>query len=302
MKSKVPFYSIAGAFILGILALVFFTPEVAAAPVLVSADSLLTDLTPFSVMAIVPNVMTPAQLEEAASRLSHFEGGSLRFYSGLDDDLLSFEGDIRSFAQELDKNLEKQFSVSVVNANAASRTALLYAGYLLGNATLAPGQLVEGAFNDVNAAAGLTGATLETKSIQELNLFLNACPTRLLALKIQSTVVGQLNNNVTYQRNNPFKTEETKIIRPKNFVNQDTYQNDQVTFPVDVQLDQLAKMTYPFIGSSTTYVTFYFGASLNVMEALERKAQRAMTLIGAVGKEQVIAASRNAKALAASNG
>jgi len=270
--------------------------------VCITADAHLYDaLAPAVVtMAVVPTltIMSPEDIAREASKLSHFEGRrSINLYTGMDDDLLSFEGDIRSFAQELDKNLEKQFSISVVNANAAIRTALLYAGYLKGNATLAPGELVEGAFNDTGGLAGLTGATLEQKSIEELKLFLNACPTRLLALKIQSTVQGQLNNNLSYQRNNPFKTEETKIIRPKNFVNQDTFQNDQVTFPVDVQLDQLAKMTYPFIGASTNYVTFYFGASLNVMEALEKKAARANGAISAVGKEAVIAAARNQKAI-----
>jgi len=241
---------------------------------------------------------SPEQLEQEAAKLSHFEGGKkLSFYTGEDDDLLSFEGDIRSFAQELDKNLEKQFSVSVVNANAAARTAVLYAGYLLANTTLAPGLLVEGAFNDTSGAAGLTGATLEAKSIQELNLFLNACPTRLLAFKIQSNLSGQLNNNLTYQRNNPFKTEETITIRPKNFINQDTFQNDQVTFPVDVQLDQLAKLQYPFIGASTNYVTFYFGASLNIMQALEKKAERALVNIQAVGVDKVLNFNRGRKML-----
>ena len=273
------------AFLVG-LAIAIVEPSIAAdaAPVIFTAQVML----PLSI----------TQIEQAAGRLSHIEGRRLALYTGMDDDLLSFEGDIRSFAQELDKNLEKQFSVSIVNANAATRTTLLYAGYLLGNATLAPGQLVEGAYNDINAAAGLTGATMETKSIQELNLFLNACPTRMLALKIQSTVQGQLNNNLSYQRNNPFKTEETKIIRPKNFINQDTYQNDQVTFPVDVQLDQLAKLQYPLIGTSTNYVTFYFGASLNIMEGLEKKAARAGAQIAAVGKDNVIAAAKGAKALA----
>jgi hypothetical protein len=243
-------------------------------------------------------LLSPADLEREAKNLSHFEGrGKISFYTGEDDDLLSFEGDIRSFAQELDKNLEKQFTVSIVNANAASRVTVLFGGYLLGNTTLAPGQLVEGAYNDVNAAAGLTGATMESKSIQELNLFLNACPTRLLALKIQSTVAGQLNQNFTYQRHNPFKVEESLTIRPKNFVNQDTVQNDQVTFPVDVQVDQLSKMNYTIIGTSTNFITFYFGASLNMSQALEKKASKAKVAISAVGAQNVIRASRSQKFL-----
>jgi hypothetical protein len=253
------------------------------------------NLAPVSLAMAGGTYLSPKDLEAAASRLSHFEGRS--FYTGAGDDLLAFEGDIRSFAQELDKNLEKQFTVSVVNANAAIRTAVLQAGYLLGNATLAAGQLVEGAFNDTGGNAGLTGATQEAKSIQELNLFLNAAPTRLLAMKIQSTVSGQMNQNLTYQRNNPFKSEESKTIRPKNFINQDTYQNDQVTFPVDVQLDQLSKLTCPFIGASTNYVTYYFGASLNIIQALERKASRARTNITAVGAGAVVRGENAAKML-----
>lgn len=243
-------------------------------------------------------ILTPDVLENEARNLSNYRGKKgMSFYDGGGDDLLSFTGDIRSFAQELDKNLEKQFTVSLVNANAATRIPVLFAGYYLGNSTLQAGQMVEGAFNDINAAAGLTGATLESKSIQELNLFLNACPTRLLAMKIQSTVAGQLNQNLTYQRLNPFKVEETLTIRPKNWINQDTYQNDQATFPVDVQLDQLAKLQLPIVGSSTAYITFYYGASLNIMYALEKKADRARVNIDAVGSDKVIQSYRGQKLL-----
>lgn len=256
-----------------------------------------TQLAGMSLATTALPVMSVEQLEKEAGKLSYFEGGQMQFYTGQEDDLLSFEGDIRSFAQELDKNLEKQFTVSVVNANAATRTAVLFAGYLLGNTTLVPGQLIEGAFNDINGNAGLTGATGENKSIQELNLFLNYCPTRMLAMKIQSTVPGQLNTNLTYRRNNPFKDEESRLLRPKNFINQDTYQNDQVTFPVDVQIDVLTNLRMPFVGASTTFVTWYFGASLNIMSALEKKAQRARVNINAVGVDKVIQATRTQKAL-----
>lgn len=227
-------------------------------------------------------VFSASDIERKAQELSRYAGGKLNFYTGADDDLVSFEGDIRSFAQELDKNLEKQFSISVVNANAAARTAAMQSGYYKGNATLQPGQLVEGAFNDVNGNAGLTGATLEQKSIEELFLFLNNCPTRLLAMKVESTIAGQINNNLTYQRLNPFLTEETKIIRPKNYINQDTFQNNQVTFPVDVQLDVLSKLLLAFVGSSTTTVTYYFGASINLQYALEKKFNRAKETISSV--------------------
>ncbi|HMV91791.1 MAG TPA: hypothetical protein PJ995_21585 [Cyclobacteriaceae bacterium] len=241
--------------------------------------------------------LTPAQIEAEATRLSHFNGkkSGMSFYDGGGDDLLSFTGDIRSFAQELDKNLDKQFTVSITNVNAANRTARLYAGYFIGNSTLAPGQLVQGAFNDVNAAAGLSGNTEEAKSIAELMLFLNTCPTRLLAMKIDSNVQAQLNQNLVYQRNNPFFDEPSKIIRPKNFINQDTVTPTQVTYPVDIQLDQLATFKMTFVGTSASYVTFFFGASLNIAYALEKKAARARVNVEAVGADNVVAAYKGIK-------
>lgn len=227
-------------------------------------------------------VFSADEIERKAQQLSNYAGGKLSYYTGTDDDLVSFEGDIRSFAQELDKNLEKQFSIIVANGNAATRSAAIQSGYFLGNAVLQPGQLVEGAFNDTTGAAGLSGSTPEQKSIQELFLFLNNCPTRLLAMKIESTVQGQINQNLTYQRLNPFKTEENKIIRPKNYINQDTFQNNQVTFPVDVQLDALSRLLLSFVGTSTTTFTMFFGASINLQYALEKKFERAKNTIAAV--------------------
>jgi hypothetical protein len=240
--------------------------------------------------------LTPMQLEQHAEGLSHFGGGGMSFYTGEGDDFLNFEGDIKSFAAELDKNVEKQFTVSLANANAANRIPILFAGYKKGNSTLMPGQLVEGAFNDKNAAVGLTGATQEAKSIEELQLFLNECPTRLIAMKVQNTTApNQLLLNLTYQRHNPFKEEETKTIRPKNWVNQDTFQNDQVTFPVDVQIDALSHLDYAIIGSATTFITFYFGASLSASHALEEKASRARTNIAVVGAKRIVQDAKNKK-------
>lgn len=237
--------------------------------------------------------LSPGELERHAEGLSHY-GGRTMFYTGEGDDFLHFEGDIKSFAAELDKNVEKQFTVSIANANAANRIPILFAGYKKGNATLMPGQLVQGAFNDKNAAAGLSGNTEEAKSIEELQLFVNECPTRLIAMKVQNTTApNQLLLNLTYQRHNPFKEEETKTIRPKNWINQDTFQNDQVTFPVDVQIDSLSYLQYNIIGSATTYITFYFGASLNVAHALEEKAERARTNIAVVGAKRVVEQLRN---------
>jgi hypothetical protein len=249
-------------------------------------------------MATAPVVLSLNDLRNEAGKLSNFSGGGGNYmYTGEGDDLLSFAGSIQNFSGELVEHLEKQFVVTIVNANAAKRTAVLFAGYLKGNATLAPGQLIEGAFNDTGGAAGLTGATASEKSIEEMQLFINAVPTRLLAIKIKSTVADQISESITYQRLSPFQTLPTKILRPDNFQNQDTYQDKIATFPANVQLDDQAKLVCPVVGSSTIRIALFFGTSINMALTLERKAARAHSQINAAGQEEVIRTSVAAKAI-----
>ncbi len=251
----------------------------------------------------MPASMTLQELRQEADKLSHFNGGrgGQRFlgYTGEGDDLLSFAGSIQNFSGELVEHLEKQFNVTIVNANAAKRTAAVFSGYFKGNSTLAPGQLIEGAFNDINGNAGLTGATASEKSIEELMLFVNTAPTRLLAIKIKSTDANQISESITYQRLSPFVTMPTKILRPDNFQNQDTYQDKTVTFPANVQVDDQCSLKVPVVGASTIRLTFLFGTSINMALTLERKAVQAYTNINAVGQDQVIRQSVAAKALGA---
>jgi hypothetical protein len=240
--------------------------------------------------------MSLRELRAQADKLSNF-GGANFGYTGEQDDLLSFAGSIQNFAGELVEHLEKQFVVTIVNANASKRTAVLFAGYTKGNATLTPGQLIEGAFNDTGGNAGLTGATASEKSIEEMLLYLNVVPTRLLAIKVKSTVASQIDENFTYQRFNPFQTMPTKILRPGNFQNQDTYQDKVATFPANVQLDNQAKLTCPVVGSSTITLSFFFGTSINLALTLERKAVAAYTNINSMGQENVLRSAVAAKTL-----
>lgn len=249
-----------------------------------------------NLVMVSTGTMSLSELRKQADKLSHFSGGNYG-YIGEGDDLLSFAGSIQNFAGELVEHLEKQFVITIVNANAATRTAVLFAGYTKGNATLTPGQLVQGAFNDVNGNAGLTGATASEKSIEELLLFVNECPTRLLAIKVKSTVATQIDENFTYQRLNPFQTMPTKILRPGNFQNQDTFQDKVATFPANVQLDTQAKLTCPVVGSSTLTLSFFFGTGINLALTLERKAVAAYTNINAGGQESVMRNAVASKAL-----
>jgi hypothetical protein len=288
-------------FLFGALAALFAIIEPA------SAGHIIDSLTAIPVdgnviLATAP--LTLVDLRNEASNLSNFSGdyyggGMYSNYTGQGDDLLSFAGSIQNFSGELVEHLEKQFVITIVNANAAKRTALLFAGYMKGNTTLAPGQLIEGAFNDTAGAAGLTGATASEKSIEELQLFINTVPTRLLAIKIKSTDANQVSESFTYQRLSPFQTLPTKILRPDNFQNQDTFQDKIATFPANVQMDDQAQIKLPVVGSSTVRVSFFFGTSINLALTLERRAAQAHANINAKGQQAVINESVANKALGA---
>ena len=235
-------------------------------------------------------------MEHEAQNLSHFggdgievlnyEGEEMLGYTGEDDDDLDFDGNIQNFSVE--GGMEKQFTFTVTNANAAARTALIWPGYYISNATLGPGKLVTGAFNDVNAAAGLTGASNVEKTIEELHLFLLYNPSRVIGMTIKSDVANQLQNDIILKPLDPFKDTESVYVRPKTFINQNTFQDKTVTFPCDIQLDEQMKMTYAFIGTSVTTITFFFGATLNKAKSLKKKARRAKRTMGKTGRKQVI--------------
>lgn len=209
----------------------------------------------------------------------------MEMYTGSGDQFLSFEGS-QSFTME--GSQEKQFSINIVNANAAVRTAAIWSGYKKGNATLYPGQMTDGAFNDIAAAAGLTATSNVTgKTIEELYAWLSFNPSRLIRARISTTVEAQISKDFLVENFSPFYDNKTHNIRPKGFQNQDTFQLKILDFPINEQLDDSIGIKYPFAGSSTTDIVLYFGASINLGIALRRKASMANNMINAVGRAQV---------------
>jgi len=233
----------------------------------------------------------PRDLERiAAANLSRFDGGDASLYTGEGDDFLEFEGSVQNFAQEGHENV--QFTIEMVNANAATRTAILFPGYHHLNTTLAAGQMVDGAFNDTGGNAGLTASSLGEKTIRELLEYLKYVPSRWVAVKINSTLASQIQSDFTITNLNPFKTAESRHIRPKTFQNQNVNQDKIITVPVNEQLDFETRVTYPFVGSSTTSLTFFFGARMNQAGALRKKARKGKASVAVIGAQNVIQASQ----------
>jgi hypothetical protein len=228
-----------------------------------------------------------SELEKEAANLSSFDGNPPVFTAGGDDDLLHFEGDIQNFAGE--KNPNKQFSFTVTNAATVTRTAVLWPGYLKGNATLAPGQLADGTFNDTAGNAGLSGATEGFKTIAELFAFLDKVPTRVWAIGLRTTVEGQVAKAITVTAKSPFSDDTSYQVRPKDFQDGQTFQTKILQFATPkLQLDYETVVTYPFVAGSATTLTLYLGAGLNIARGLRIKAEKAGAQMAAFGGQEAV--------------
>lgn len=231
-------------------------------------------------------IYTPEELELAAQELSSFDGGDHVAYTGQDDDILTIEGDIQNFAAEGDENM--QFTFTLTNAATATRTALLWAGYLKGNATLAAGQMTDGAFNDTGGNAGLTGSSNEDKTIEELKAYLEHTPHRVIGLKVSSTTTANINNTLTVQELSPFRQLQSKAIRPQMYQDQNVQQLGIIQMPVNTQFDNYHKFSYPVLASSAVTVTLFFGAGVNLGKVLSRRAAIGQTNVAILGRNQVL--------------
>jgi len=232
-------------------------------------------------------IYTPEELELAAAELSSFDGGEgMAPYTGQNDDILSFEGDIQNFAVEGDE--DSQFTFTITNAATVTRTALLWAGYLKGNATLAAGQLTDGAFNDTGGNAGLTGSSNEDKTIEELKAYLEHTPHRVIGLKVSSSTTANMSNTLTAQELSPFKQKQSKSIRPQMFQDQNVQQLGIIQMPVNSQFDNYHKFTYPVLASSAVTLTLFFGAGINLGKVLANRAAIGQSNVALMGRGEVI--------------
>lgn len=259
----------------------------------------------------------PGDLEDAANNLSSFEGEfydgedlddfdgydsedyegegydeELDSYTGEGDEMLDFEGEVENFAAETTN--QKQFIIEITNSEPTSRTGLLWGGYLSNNNSLAPGQIRTGAFNDKAGNSGLTANSNVEKTIEEFLAYLYLNPTRVVQMRVSSSVASQIGQQFTIRELDPFKSGKTDYIRPQNFTNQNTFQDKTVLFPVEnFQFDDQNTLEYQFSGSSTTTITFYCGASLNGAKALRKKARRGIRNVRMKGRRRVVRRSIN---------
>ncbi len=240
-------------------------------------------------VAIGPGLISLGDLENQARRdLSSFEGGhSVGGYYGQNDDLLDFAGYGSNF---LNLPLEDRiYTMTLTNANAATRVALLSPGYLYSPNTTMSGVPLTGAFNDANGAAGLSASGTPT-AIEEFYAYIMSAPTQVARIKITSTVATQIAQQITVQPMSPFNVLESRNLTPGGFSDQYVFQDKVVVFEVhNLIFSKTNKIIYPIVGSSTCTISFYCGASLNTSKTLESRIGEARnTVAGALASGSVI--------------
>lgn len=211
------------------------------------------------------------------------KGAPMNYPGG--DPRLNMAGDVLDFGDGVDNfqlkgHKNRQFTMIIENANVATRIARLYGGYNQFNAALVPGLVTDGAFNDINGNAGLTGTSGNaSKTIQEFLNYILFNPSRVPAIKVLSTVNTQITEVLSLDTLTPFRaTTQSQEVYPANEQNEYTFQNNTAVLATNFQLSNQENVTYPIVGSSTARLTWFMGASYNTALALQRMAKRAQEI------------------------
>lgn len=222
--------------------------------------------------------LNSADLEREAQGLSNYTGGAPTAYMGIGDPFLSFAGDAGSFADPLARG--KVYTLTLINANGAPRTAIIGGGGLL--YTNAVGLATDGAFNDVGGNAGLTGSG-QPNALIYFNAFLHNYPTIVSAFRVTTTNVAQFDQVITVQKQSPFNTEATRIIDVGAYVDPINPNTSLVLVEQSFYLDNQTLLFYGVLGSTTVVMKLFMGASLNIAEALYAKANTAKVNMDRLG-------------------
>lgn len=231
--------------------------------------------------------MNELEILNAAADLSNFEG----LDEILGDDEVNFSGsEGYGFAPILDNN--RVFTLTLVNANASVRYALLAPGTQLRDAAGAylAGTIRTGAFNDRDGNAGLTGSSGGAGTIEQLNEYLRMKPHRCQGFMISTTDATQLSQQIVFQKINPFQTQGSVSVDLTQYRTERADNDKLLTVPYAFQFDDDTKITLPIVGSSTCTIVFYFGAGLDRAKKLSTLATRADQAIARTGKPKAIAA------------
>lgn len=205
-------------------------------------------------------------------------------YTGQGDPSLKIMGSVQNFAQE--GHVQRRFGFSITNAAEVPRTVRLFAGYFTGDSTAAPGQLKDGAFNDVSGSPGLSASgTNAGKAIAGLLNYVLYNPTRIVAIRINCSNKAQFNQELNVGSLDPFVNTVSYPINPGLGFNGSTFDATVADINTNgLQLDETSDILYTILPGTTVNFLLFAGASIQQSQALAVKAALAQNnLSGGAG-------------------
>lgn len=193
-------------------------------------------------------------------------------YTGQGDPDVTFMGNVQNFAQE--GHIQRRFGFSITNSAESARTVRLFSGYNTDDATAAPGQLKDGAFNDTQGRAGLTASSINSrKTIKGFQNYVLYNPTRVLQIRITCQDRSQFDQEISVGSLDPFVDTTSYPINPGLAFNSSTFSDKVADVSTDgLQLDDKSDITYTIEAGATVTFILFAGASLSPSQALAVKA------------------------------
>ncbi len=197
---------------------------------------------------------------------SGFEGNE---YTGLDDDHVDFGGKNTSFATELAAN--RNFTVVVENTTDAP-IRVSFGANMYPDAVPNSVQLKEG---DVKGDKSLL-CQGQPFSYDFFRKFIERHPTRLIAIKMDSTKEGQLGQSIMTTHVSPFENLGSKPLNPALYTKETSYNPRMLTLKnLNLQLDDQTDISVAIPAKCQTIFTLVVGGIYNTAKTLNDKANRA---------------------------
>ena len=194
-------------------------------------------------------------------------------YTGAGDNMIDF-GSANSFINE--DETAKRVNIVLDNSQGQADQEVQFNSILEDVATA--NLLKEGTI-----VANLT-AKGSPRSCDVLAKYIDMCPIRIRAIKLNATNASQLDFPIRYRTDNPFTKNAVEVERiPSNYQSQDTNNPNMVEVKdmSDWQLSKLSTIIYTVGAGQKVTVTILFGASVDIAGALSKKADDAALTVAA---------------------
>jgi hypothetical protein len=251
-----------------------------------------------SAMAIMPVMgkLSVTEMENIAKKdFSSFEGDEYYGYTGEGDDFVDFGN--KENGHFLNSEI-RIFSMTITNSESAARPF-----YILPGLEYVPGRIRaitqdnstkditvsypygvprDAAFCDTAGNSGLTGSG-SPKTIERFFSFLMSSPIHCHQIKIQSNAnANQIAQLLTVRALSPFKSLQEEIINPDRYLDQNSYQDKKVTFPVDLILSKDVQIEYSILSADIVTITFFCDSIMNQSTTFAKKISKAKGTFGQV--------------------